>query len=263
MAARPSPMSMPTQQQKQWGQGQQPGMQAGRQMQMQQQQQQHHHQQQPGQPRGMQMQQQPMGGMGMGPGSGRAGTAGPRPPGSHGALPRVPEELQCPDRFCSLTTSAMPASKSLHNKLRALTGMIVTPLANSPGGPNVSPETSAKSRLPVVDFGEVGIVRCRECRAYINPFATFMDSGRKWRCNFCGMENEVKSGYFQHLGDDGRSSLLLRFSFVFSLSFSYLIFSFLLPSPPLPSLQASVRTGERDQSCPQAPSSLSLPESTW
>ena len=34
------------------------------------------------------------------------------------------------------------------------------------------------------------IVRCRVCRAYINPFVNFIDVSR-WKCNLCGRINEV------------------------------------------------------------------------
>ena len=47
-------------------------------------------------------------------------------------------------------------------------------------------------QVPVVNFGACGVIRCRRCRSYINPFVQFLDSGRRWRCNVCGMLNEVR-----------------------------------------------------------------------
>ena len=35
------------------------------------------------------------------------------------------------------------------------------------------------------------IVRCRQCRTYINPFVHFVDQ-RRWRCNVCYRVNERK-----------------------------------------------------------------------
>ena len=42
--------------------------------------------------------------------------------------------------------------------------------------------------LPVITTSN--IVRCRSCRAYINPFVSFIDVSR-WKCNLCGRVNEV------------------------------------------------------------------------
>ena len=35
--------------------------------------------------------------------------------------------------------------------------------------------------IEVVDFGATGIIRCKRCRTYINPFVTWADNGRRWR----------------------------------------------------------------------------------
>ena len=42
--------------------------------------------------------------------------------------------------------------------------------------------------LPVITTSN--IVRCRSCRAYINPFVSLIDVSR-WKCNLCGRVNEV------------------------------------------------------------------------
>jgi protein transport protein SEC24 len=41
-------------------------------------------------------------------------------------------------------------------------------------GPPLSQE-----QIPVVDYGEMGPVRCSRCKAYINVFVTFSDNGAK------------------------------------------------------------------------------------
>ena len=38
------------------------------------------------------------------------------------------------------------------------------------------------AEIEVVDFGATGIVRCKRCRTYINPYVTWADNGRRWRC---------------------------------------------------------------------------------
>ncbi|CCF60217.1 hypothetical protein KAFR_0J01510 [Kazachstania africana CBS 2517] len=35
------------------------------------------------------------------------------------------------------------------------------------------------------------IVRCRRCRAYMNPYASFIPQTRRWRCNFCRLANDL------------------------------------------------------------------------
>ena len=60
--------------------------------------------------------------------------------------------------------------------------------------------------LQVVDFGPSGPLRCQRCKAYVNPFMTFVNSGREVSCNFCGHNSAVAEDYFCRLGPDGRRS---------------------------------------------------------
>ncbi|EGW32370.1 uncharacterized protein SPAPADRAFT_138597 [Spathaspora passalidarum NRRL Y-27907] len=39
------------------------------------------------------------------------------------------------------------------------------------------------------------ISRCRRCRGYINPFITFAENGRRWRCNFCNLLNDIPAAF--------------------------------------------------------------------
>ena len=50
--------------------------------------------------------------------------------------------------------------------------------------------------MPYVTTLDKGPPRCRRCRAYINCHAAFVDGGRHWTCNFCGMANAVEADYF-------------------------------------------------------------------
>ena len=56
---------------------------------------------------------------------------------------------------------------------------------------------------------KVGIVRCRRCRAYVNPFVTFLDGGKRWRCNLCYFVNDVPAGMYMYVYC-AHSLLLLR-----------------------------------------------------
>jgi len=58
--------------------------------------------------------------------------------------------------------------------------------------------------VPMVDFGNSTIVRCRKCRTYINPFVQWTDGGRRFRCNLCGSLTEVPVDYFCTIDANGR-----------------------------------------------------------
>lgn len=102
--------------------------------------------------------------------------------------------LNCHSRYLRLTTSAIPNSQSLVSRWHLPLGAVVCPLAETPEGEEV----------PIVNFASTGIIRCRRCRTYVNPYVTFTDAGRKWRCNICALLNDVPGDYFAHLDATGR-----------------------------------------------------------
>jgi len=120
----------------------------------------------------------------------------PRPLGEDAKVVTEGGEPICPGscdpRFMRLTTNAIPNSSSLRTRWALPLGAVIQPLADI-GTP-----------VPVVNFGASGIVRCRRCRTYINAFVQFTDGGRRWRCNVCGMLNDVPVDYFCTLDADGR-----------------------------------------------------------
>ncbi|GMI65450.1 ENDOPLASMIC RETICULUM MORPHOLOGY 2 [Hibiscus trionum] len=102
--------------------------------------------------------------------------------------------MNCNPRYLRLTTSAIPSSKSLVSRWHLPLGAVVCPLAEAPEGEEV----------PVINFTSTGIIRCRRCHTYVNPYVTFTDAGRKWRCNICALLNDVPGDYFSHLDATGR-----------------------------------------------------------
>ncbi|KAL9402553.1 hypothetical protein Peur_006402 [Populus x canadensis] len=102
--------------------------------------------------------------------------------------------MNCNPRYLRLTTSAIPSSQSLLSRWHCPLGAVVCPLAEAPDGEEV----------PVINFVSTGIIRCRRCRTYVNPYVTFTDSGRKWRCNICALLNDVPGDYFAQLDATGR-----------------------------------------------------------
>ncbi|KAJ3670278.1 hypothetical protein LUZ60_010602 [Juncus effusus] len=102
--------------------------------------------------------------------------------------------LNCHPRYFRLTTHALPSSQSLLARWHLPLGAVVHPLAESPDGEEV----------PVINFGSAGVIRCRRCRTYVNPYVTFTDVGRKWRCNLCQLLNDVPGEYYSQLDHTGR-----------------------------------------------------------
>ena len=87
-------------------------------------------------------------------------------------------------KFVRLATNAIPNSVELKKQWCLPSAAIIQPLAD------------VDEPVPVVNFGVAGIIRCRQCRTYVNPFVQFVDGGRRWKCNVCGSFNEVPVEYF-------------------------------------------------------------------
>ncbi|PIA14494.1 putative ER to Golgi transport-related protein [Coemansia reversa NRRL 1564] len=89
---------------------------------------------------------------------------------------------QCPASHKRSTLNAIPRSDKLLRKTKLPFGLVVTPFKSQ--GPGEAP-------LPVAS----DIVRCRRCRTYINPFVQFVEGGRRWKCNLCGLNNDVPMSF--------------------------------------------------------------------
>lgn len=105
--------------------------------------------------------------------------AGPNDPNAlAGAnpLPTIDEidmSITCNPNFLRTSVSKIVASQQLANNSRLPLGVVCKPMAGDKGTNNEDVE--------VVDFGATGIVRCKRCRTYINPFVSWTDNGRRWR----------------------------------------------------------------------------------
>ncbi|KAJ2796245.1 COPII subunit, partial [Coemansia guatemalensis] len=85
---------------------------------------------------------------------------------------------QCPASHKRSTLNAIPRSDKLLRKTKLPFGLVLTPFKSQEPG---------EAPLPVAS----DIVRCRRCRTYINPFVQFVEGGRRWKCNLCGLSNDV------------------------------------------------------------------------
>ena len=110
-------------------------------------------------------------------------------------IPRV-HECNAHHDYIRLSTACIPQSSSLLKRFGLPLGVTIRPLAMPL---QIDPSSPIR-------FGKAGIVRCRRCRAYVNPFVQFIDGGRRWRCNFCGLTNEVPTEYFCPIDQSGRRS---------------------------------------------------------
>ncbi|PVU85419.1 hypothetical protein BB559_003544 [Furculomyces boomerangus] len=75
------------------------------------------------------------------------------------------------------TLNAIPKTDKLLKKSKLPFGILLTPYFEQEGIP------------PPPTVNE--IVRCRRCRSYINPYVTFIEGGRRWKCNLCELANDV------------------------------------------------------------------------
>ena len=100
--------------------------------------------------------------------------------------------LQCDPKYLRSSVGRIVNTQAAANNAKLPLGLVVSPMAG------------AMEDVEVVDFGSTGIIRCKRCRTYINPFATWTDGGRRWCCNMCGMLNDVPSSYFSQLDSNGR-----------------------------------------------------------
>mmetsp|Transcript_23629 Transcript_23629/g.43888 ORF Transcript_23629/g.43888 Transcript_23629/m.43888 type:complete len:1164 (+) Transcript_23629:320-3811(+) len=101
----------------------------------------------------------------------------------------------CDKRFMRSTFGSFPASDALRQQSTLSLGVVLQPLADA---------NSSEEEVPVVNFGSIGVVRCRVCRAYINPFVQWLENGRRWRCNLCQRDNETGAQYYSHLDANGQ-----------------------------------------------------------
>ena len=90
----------------------------------------------------------------------------------------------CPPKYIRSTLNAVPTTHSLLKKSRLPFALVIQPYSSL---------HDVEDPVPVVP--DQVISRCRRCRSYINPFATFLDQGHRWRCNMCNLTNEVPQAF--------------------------------------------------------------------
>jgi protein transport protein SEC24 len=85
----------------------------------------------------------------------------------------VDMSIQCNPEFMQASVRKLLASQNAANATKLPLGIVCKPMHGDKGINN--------DQIEVVDFGSTGIVRCKRCRTYINPFVSWLDNGRRWR----------------------------------------------------------------------------------
>ncbi|XP_062182390.1 protein transport protein SEC24 B-like [Phragmites australis] len=107
----------------------------------------------------------------------------------------VKDTGNCSPRLMRCTVNQVPCT----GDLLTMSGMPLALMVQPFSLPHPSEEP-----IQLVDFGEIGPIRCSRCKAYINPFMRFVDQGRHFICNLCGFSNDTPRDYMCNLGPDGR-----------------------------------------------------------
>lgn len=107
----------------------------------------------------------------------------------------VQDHGNCSPRFIRSTLYNIPANNDLMKQMSVPFVLNITPFANVQENEPV---------VQITDMGPQGPVRCNRCKAYMSPFMTFIDGGRRFQCSLCGGCTDVPVEYFAHLDHTGR-----------------------------------------------------------
>lgn len=105
------------------------------------------------------------------------------------------DQGNCNPSFMRSTMYNIPCTSDMLKSSHIPLALTISPFAK------LQPEESPP---PIVDLGELGPVRCKRCKAYMNPYMMFIDGGRRFQCVFCGAATDVLNEYFAHLDHTGR-----------------------------------------------------------
>ena len=84
-------------------------------------------------------------------------------------------------RFIRSSMYNVPATADMIKQTSVPFSLIISPFAKTLPG-EITP--------PIVDFGELGPIRCIRCKAYMCPNMQFIDAGRRFQCLLCKATTE-------------------------------------------------------------------------
>jgi protein transport protein SEC24 len=133
------------------------------------------------------------------------------------------DELNADKSLLRVTTDRIPSTNSLQKDCNIPLALLIKPFGELPTGEEV----------PTANFHQKPIVRCRDCRAYVNPFIKFIDNGARWICNFCRLDNVTESYYYAAM-DQGQRVDFNERAELYSGSVDFLASSEYMNRPPMP-----------------------------
>lgn len=86
-------------------------------------------------------------------------------------------------RYIRSTMYNVPATPDMIKQTSVPFSLIISPMADTAEGEIIP---------PIVDFGELGPIRCVRCKAYMSPNMQFVDAGRRFRCAMCKATSDGK-----------------------------------------------------------------------
>lgn len=95
------------------------------------------------------------------------------------AFPQAVETANNCSTYIRSTLNAVPKSNGLLKKSKLPLAISVKPYGKL---------NDDEEDIPLSSDGH--LIRCKRCRAYLNPFVTLIQDGRRWRCNLCNLAND-------------------------------------------------------------------------
>ncbi|CAH1990450.1 unnamed protein product [Acanthoscelides obtectus] len=107
----------------------------------------------------------------------------------------VQDQGNASPRFIRSTMYNIPINQDIIKQTAVPFSLVISPMART---------IEDEYPPPIVNFGELGPVRCVRCKAYMCPYMQFIDSGRRFQCLFCKATTDLPTEYFQHLDHTGQ-----------------------------------------------------------
>ena len=120
------------------------------------------------------------------------------------------EIIDCSTSFMDSSMYYFPSTSSMERLSNLDFGIICQPLGSSSSSSSIKEDennNNENEEIPLINFNvnteteNSSVIRCRSCRAYINPYVEWISNGihTHWICNLCGVSNELHSkSYYEN-----------------------------------------------------------------